>query len=63
MFVCVIKGYLNVGATNIIGEIIVKDNLNIAIKLKPLKIVFSESTQQNCEILCWNISRDRWNIE
>ena len=46
-WVCVIKVCSNGGATYIIGGIITKDNLNIDIRCKPLKILFSKTAQQN----------------
>ena len=44
---CVIKVCSNAFATYIIGEIVAKDNLNIANLMQTLKIFFSETTEHN----------------
>ena len=50
--VCVIKVYSNGGATYIFGEIITKDNTNIANLIQTFEnLLLSETTQKNSQIL------------
>ena len=44
---CVIKVYSNSGATNIIGEIIGKNNLNIVNSMQNFENLLLQTTEQN----------------